>query len=170
MRCPRVLALLVIPAALSGCAGSPAPTANPPDDTLHVTSPDWRSDTALVAPYACTHDGDHGSSPALSWNAGPPGTRYYAVTVVDRDAGGFVHWAALNLPAGTRSLAAGDDGGATELTNGYGYPGYGAPCPPPGSPHRYILTVWALGDRASTLASLPGEELASGEITATFGR
>ena len=170
MRCPRVLALLAIPVVLSGCAGSPAPTANPSDGTLRITSPDWRPNTALVPPYACARDGDPGRSPAVSWQAGPAATRYYAVTVVDVDANGFVHWAALNLPASSSSLAAGDDAGATELTNGYGYPGYGAPCPPPGPPHHYVLTVWALRDKASDLAVLPGNELASGMITATFGR
>jgi Raf kinase inhibitor-like YbhB/YbcL family protein len=61
----------------------------------------------------------------------------------------------VNLPATTTSLARGvgaADGaklppGAQQIKTDFGVPGYGGPCPPPGSkakPHRYIVAVYAL--------------------------
>ncbi|EGD02361.1 YbhB/YbcL-like phospholipid-binding protein, partial [Burkholderia sp. TJI49] len=34
--------------------------------------------------------------------------------------------------------------GASEARNDFGTDGYGGPCPPPGKPHRYVITVYAL--------------------------
>jgi len=52
--------------------------------------------------------------------------------------------------------------GGTEQTNDFGETTYGGPCPPPGSPHRYVFTVEAL-DAA-------GNALASGRLTTTYHR
>jgi phosphatidylethanolamine-binding protein (PEBP) family uncharacterized protein len=52
--------------------------------------------------------------------------------------------------------------GGTEQTNDFGETTYGGPCPPPGSPHRYVFTVEAL-DAA-------GNALASGRLTTTYRR
>jgi Raf kinase inhibitor-like YbhB/YbcL family protein len=78
------------------------------------------------------------------------------VTVFDPDApgaGGFWHWAVLNIPADTTSLAegAGAEGGpqlpsgAAQLKNDAGFRGYVGAAPPPGhGRHRYVVTVYAL--------------------------
>ncbi|HEY4351889.1 MAG TPA: YbhB/YbcL family Raf kinase inhibitor-like protein, partial [Paraburkholderia sp.] len=34
--------------------------------------------------------------------------------------------------------------GAVEARNDFDVDGYGGPCPPPGKPHRYVVTVYAL--------------------------
>jgi Raf kinase inhibitor-like YbhB/YbcL family protein len=45
----------------------------------------------------------------------------------------------------------------------YGKPGYGGPCPPPGKPHRYQFTVFAL-----KTDKLPLDENASGAMVGFY--
>ncbi|PRF19426.1 YbhB/YbcL family Raf kinase inhibitor-like protein [Burkholderia multivorans] len=92
-------------------------------------------------------------SPQLSWRNPPPGTRGYAVTMFDPDAPGrgWWHWAVTGIPRTVTSLPADASAsgflrriGASEARNDFGTDGYGGPCPPPGRPHRYVITVYAL--------------------------
>ncbi len=93
-------------------------------------------------------------SPQLSWEGFPTTTKSFAVTVFDPDAdGGYWHWAVVDLPPDTTSLAAGagaPDGsdlpdGALQLRNSAGEPGYVGAAPPAGSgTHHYEITVTAL--------------------------
>ncbi len=91
------------------------------------------------------------TSPALSWSGAPDGTKSFAVTMLDPmdDTHYFWHWIAFNIPASVTALPPGASGtampeGAVEGVNDYGAKGYGGPCPPRGSTHRYIFNVWAL--------------------------
>lgn len=94
-------------------------------------------------------------SPQLSWENPPAGTQSFAVTMYDKDAptgSGFWHWVMFNIPADVRELKS----GAGDITKGLapkdaiqiktdaGTPGYVGPCPPPGEPHQYLITVFAL--------------------------
>ena len=101
--------------------------------------------------------GCHGQniSPELSWENAPAGTQAFAVTMYDKDAptgSGFWHWVVFNIPAGTTELksGAGDPtkglmpAGAIQSNTDAGAPGYVGPCPPPGTPHEYLITVFAL--------------------------
>lgn len=92
-------------------------------------------------------------SPQLSWSNPPTGTHGYAVTFIDQDAPGrgWWHWAVAGIPATVTSLPVNASAsgflrqiGASEARNDFGIDGYGGPCPPPGKPHRYIVTVHAL--------------------------
>lgn len=92
-------------------------------------------------------------SPQLSWRNPPPGTQGYAITIFDPDAPGhgWWHWAVAGIPASVTSLPADASAsgflrriGASEARNDFGIDGYGGPCPPPGKPHRYVITVYAL--------------------------
>jgi Raf kinase inhibitor-like YbhB/YbcL family protein len=92
-------------------------------------------------------------SPQLSWRNPPDGTRSFAVTIFDPDAPGrgWWHWIAAGIPANVDHLPenASASGvlkklGATEARNDFDTDGYGGPCPPPGKPHRYVITVYAL--------------------------
>jgi Raf kinase inhibitor-like YbhB/YbcL family protein len=131
-------------------------------------------------------------SPQLSWTGAPAGTRSYAVTVFDPDApgaGGYWHWAVVDLPADVTSLPAGagaEDGpqlppGALQLKNDAGFHGYVGAAPPPGhGPHRYLMTVHALDveqsglDRGTSPASLESElsshTLARATLTGIYER
>lgn len=97
-------------------------------------------------------------SPELSWENPPAGTQYYAVTMYDKDAptgSGFWHWVIFNIPAGTSGLKtnAGDPNKnlapkeAVQSVTDFGKAGYGGPCPPPGEPHQYLITVYALKNK-----------------------
>ncbi|HZZ04241.1 YbhB/YbcL family Raf kinase inhibitor-like protein [Paraburkholderia sp.] len=100
-------------------------------------------------------------SPQLTWHDAPAGTRSFAVTVFDPDAPGrgWWHWAVAGIPATVNSLPenASSSGflkklGAVEARNDFDTDGYGGPCPPPGKPHRYVITVYALNTADLRLA------------------
>lgn len=90
-------------------------------------------------------------SPELHWKGAPENTKSYAITVYDPDAptgSGFWHWIAYGISARTTSLKKGwkamPNEGVVESVTDFGATGYGGPCPPPGKPHHYIFTVYAL--------------------------
>jgi Raf kinase inhibitor-like YbhB/YbcL family protein len=103
--------------------------------------------------FGCTGEN---VSPALEWSNPPAGTKSFALMVHDPDAptgSGWWHWVVYNIPADTNSLPAGAgkaDGsglpkGAVQGNTDFGAPGYGGPCPPPGSgAHHYNFTLFAL--------------------------
>jgi Raf kinase inhibitor-like YbhB/YbcL family protein len=130
-------------------------------------------------------------SPELSWKGAPSGTKSFALTAYDPDAptgSGWWHWVVYNIPASTTSLPSGAGDakspklpeGAVQGNTDFGTPGYGGPCPPPGKPHRYIFTVFALDTdkldipQGATAAfvgfNLHGHTLAKASLTAKYGR
>jgi hypothetical protein len=86
-------------------------------------------------------------SPELSWKNVPAGAKSLALVVRDPDApsGDFLHWAVVDIPAGTMGLPSGGKPPAPsrELANDAGTSGYFGPCPPSGR-HRYVFTLYAL--------------------------
>lgn len=131
-------------------------------------------------------------SPELQWTDAPAGTKSFAVTVYDPDAptgSGWWHWVVYNIPPTTMSLpsGAGDaskgllPAGAVQGNTDFGAPGYGGPCPPPGSKvHHYQFTVFALkvdkldvpaGATAAYVGfSVRANMLAKAELTALYKR
>ena len=128
-------------------------------------------------------------SPQLTWRDAPAGTRSFAITMFDQDAPGrgWWHWAVAGIPATVDRLPenASSSGyltklGAVEARNDFETDGYGGPCPPPGKPHRYVLTLTALGidklpvpdDASGALVgfNVGAHSLAKGTITAQYGR
>jgi Raf kinase inhibitor-like YbhB/YbcL family protein len=128
-------------------------------------------------------------SPGLRWTKGPEGTLSYALTAYDPDAptgSGWWHWVVFNIPTNVHSLPKGfsaDDAsiaGLIQSRTDFGKPGYGGPCPPPGAPHHYIFTVYALKVKALDLdanasAAMVGfyinaNKLAESKITALYSR
>jgi Raf kinase inhibitor-like YbhB/YbcL family protein len=162
-------------------------------DPFTLTSPDVKEGATITTKqvfkgFGCTGEN---VSPALAWKGAPAGTKSFAVTLYDPDAptgSGWWHWVVYNLPASTTSLPAGAGDpakklmptGAAQGRTDFGAPGYGGPCPPPGAPHRYIFTLFALKtdkidvpqDATAAMIgfNLSAHKLATATLTAKYGR
>lgn len=103
--------------------------------------------------FGCTGEN---TSPELSWDNAPEGTKSFAITMYDPDAptgSGWWHWVVFDIPNDVNKIAegAGDitkklmpEGTIQSMTN-YGAAGYGGPCPPEDHGiHQYIITIHAL--------------------------
>jgi Raf kinase inhibitor-like protein, YbhB/YbcL family len=159
-----------------------------------LTSPTLTDGGVVPMVHVYNGMGYHGQnhSPALAWNGAPAGTKSFAITCHDPDApspdaprpGGWWHWLAFDIPATTTGLAENASAGAmppgsVQSMTDFGQPGYGGSAPPPGKPHRYIFTVYALkvdklglgaGDTMTKVdAAIRKNALASSSITVKFG-
>jgi Raf kinase inhibitor-like YbhB/YbcL family protein len=165
---------------LSSC-GNKAPLVEGPS-TLELSIPAFAS---LVIPSVYTCDGSD-TSPALSWSQPPANTQSLALTIVDTDTPiGFVHWVLFNIPPQTRELSQGLPKQATlpdgsqQGPNDFDKVGYGGPCPPGGSPHHYVFTLYALDTKLNLPANATRKQLesamkdhilANGQFTAHYQR
>jgi Raf kinase inhibitor-like YbhB/YbcL family protein len=110
---------------------------------LDLTSSAFQDGGPIPAQYTC--DGAD-QTPALSWGEPPQGTKSFALVIDDPHApsGTFRHWGVYDIPSTGRSLG-GTQRIGTEVTNDFGKPGYGGPCPPKGhGPHHYHFKLFAL--------------------------
>lgn len=108
-----------------------------------LTSDAFHDGQPIPAQFTCD-GGDQ--TPTLHWGDPPPGTKSFALVIYDPDApsGTFRHWGVFDIPASARSIGGGQRIG-TEVTNDFGKPGYGGPCPPKGhGPHHYHFKLFAL--------------------------
>ena len=151
---------------------------------LTVSSTVFREGETIPAKYTCQGED---ISPSITWGEPPDGTRSLAIIVDDPDAPGgvFTHWIIFNLPADTRQSPAAVptqpqlDSGARQGKTDFGRVGYGGPCPPPGKPHRYQFTVYALDrtldlaagvSRSQVLEAMQGNILSRGRLTGIYER
>ena len=181
MRTSFALGLVVSLSVLAACRGSATPGQE--KQKLELTSSSF---TAGQIPTKFTCDGSD-TSPTLAWSATPAMTQSFALIVIDPDApsGEFVHWVAYNLPAEKRDLAEGLPkqeqlpDGTRQGINDFGKAGYGGPCPPGKSAHRYVFELYALdtklnlpggATREQVEKALKGHVLARGELTGRYQR
>jgi Raf kinase inhibitor-like YbhB/YbcL family protein len=180
------------PIAAQSTRGTPPPPRSQ-NGRFRVTSPDLESRGRITLAHVFNSMGCTGQniSPTLVWSNVPAGTRSFAVTMYDPDAptgSGWWHWVVYNLPATTTQLQAGAGNsngrslprGTVQGNTDFGTRGYGGPCPPPGAPHHYQFTVFALKvDRIdvpnnATAAmvgfNLNANKLATARLTALYGR
>lgn len=102
-------------------------------------------------PARYSRDGEN-ISPDLAWDDTPTEMESLTLIVDDPDAprGVFTHWVIFNIPGTVNSLPAGvphDDRPANagvQGRNDFGDIGYDGPQPPPGNPHHYRFTLYAL--------------------------
>jgi len=146
---------------------------------MQLTSPAFADGGAIPSQYTC--DGP-GQSPPLAWSGVPTGTASLALRVQDIDtAQKFVHWIIYDIKPSTTSLAAGEvPPGSKQTDNSFGKQGYGGPCPPAGSTHRYVFTLLAMQTELTVSDRVSPDDLwstlersavtARGELTGTYRR
>ncbi len=146
--------------------------------TIPITSMAFKEGEKIPRLYTCD---DQDISLPLAWTNVPTGTVSLALIMDDPDApsGTWVHWVLFNLPANTTSLAQGKEGGGTQGKNDFNRLGYGGPCPPRGSTHRYYIKLYALDQvlgikagvsKAQVEKAMQGHILAQGQLMGRYGR
>ena len=121
-------------------------------------------------------------SPEVVWAGAPTGTHALALTVLDPDAGDFVHWLVFDIAgasSGSLPENVGTGAGAPpQGRNSRGDRGYTGPCPPSGR-HHYVFTLYALDaptgltgtpSRSQLEAAIKGQLLAKTVLTGTYKR
>ncbi len=158
---------------------------------LKLTSGAFNPGDSIPRKY--TGDGDD-VSPALAWNAPPPGTKELALVCDDPDAPTaepWVHWVVYGIPSDVESLPYGipNDPELTEPVvarqgkNSWDQGvtiGYRGPAPPPGKgPHRYYFRIYALdtnlqlppkATKDQLLIAMKGHVLAEGTLLGKYER
>ena len=152
---------------------------------MKITSPAFSEGQPIPATYTCE---GADISPPLEWSDPPNGTVSFVLICDDPDApmGTWVHWVVYGIPGDARSLSENIpstesflDGSLQGNTDFKGRVGYGGPCPPPGKPHRYYFTLYALGSKpdlpagvtkAELLETISNDVLAECNLMGTFQR
>lgn len=139
--------------------------------------------SSIPSKYTC--DGQD-TSPPLSWNDAPSGTKSFALIADDPDApmGTWVHWVVWNVPASASGLGEALDkkaalsDGTKQGVSDFKRPGYGGPCPPSGT-HRYMFKLYALdtvldleqsATKAKLESAMKGHVLGQATLMGTYAR
>jgi Raf kinase inhibitor-like YbhB/YbcL family protein len=165
---------------LAGCKGEQAVPASEGeiDMTITITSTAFKEGDTIPRIYTCD---DQNVSPPLSWSGVPQGSISLVLIMDDPDApsGTFDHWILYNLPPDLTALSQDNHTIGTEGKNGFGRVGYGGPCPPRGSNHRYMIKMYALdtdlvlksgSTKAQVESAIQGHILAQGQLMVRYGR
>ncbi len=191
------LCLPLLALVLWGCprAPAPAPPSLPPPApaaSAPAASADWALTSSAFAagerlPIKYTADGED-VSPPLQWAAPPAGTEELVLICDDPDAprGAFTHWVLYGLPPQVASVPEGiarvaslSEPACRQGLNSAGRVGYVGPAPPPGPPHRYRFTLYALSGKTGLApgasvehvrAALQGKILATTTLEGIYGR
>jgi Raf kinase inhibitor-like YbhB/YbcL family protein len=161
-----------------------SPGASPIAPEITLTSSAFAAGEAIPAAQSC--DGKN-LSPDLAWDSVPPDTQSLALIAEDPDTlfKPFTHWVLYDLPPSTRQLPAGLPSqpfltiGGGQGKNDFKRYGYGGPCPPKGSTHRYVFRLYALdklldlpagATKAEVLEAIEGHVKATGELMGKYTR
>jgi len=143
----------------------------------------FENNTEIPVKYTC--DGAN-LSPPLKWSGAPVETKTYVLIVFDPDAPGglFIHWIIYNIPSEISELKEGipqenivSEG--LQGINDFGYIGYGGPCPPRGSKHRYVFLLFALDKELElnggaglndVINNMRGHIIAYAKLVGVYGR
>jgi Raf kinase inhibitor-like YbhB/YbcL family protein len=179
--------------ALAVTVAFAAPAAAQQPASLTVTSPTLKANE--VVPIDHTADGKN-LSPALNWTGAPAGTKQFALVYDDPDVAfgnppqTFVHWVVYNIPGTAKGLpgelpmdavltAPAEIAGTIQGLSGFKRTGYRGPAPPPGKPHHYTWTVYALDaelkldqglNRNQLLEAIKGHIIGQGSLVAIYER
>jgi Raf kinase inhibitor-like YbhB/YbcL family protein len=110
-------------------------------------------------PIRHTCDGED-TAPALTWTNVPPDAVELAVTLVDLDANGYVHWVLYGIDPSVTSLIENEQPPpGYEWVNSAGVFSWSGPCPPVGEQHLYQFTVHALNQQLEVADDAPATEV-----------
>ena len=178
-----IIAVIIVFAATAAAAQTPA--------TITVTSPTLKANETV--PVDHTADGKN-YSPALTWSGAPANTKQFALVYDDPDVvfGGqtFVHWVVYKIPGTAKGLPAElpmdavltsppEISGTIQGLSGFKRTGYRGPAPPPGKPHHYTWTVYALDaelplepglNRNQLMEAIKGHIIGQGSLVAIYER
>lgn len=149
---------------------------------LTLLSTSFTNDARIPTRMAAKPCGGENRSPELHWSGAPHAAKSLAIVMHDPDApraGGFTHWVLYDLAPMSTSLP---EGATLEPSstgvNDTGATGYFGPCPPPGKPHHYHITLYALDvahvgaarplSEAELLARIKGHVVAEATLTGLF--
>ncbi len=173
------LAVIGVLLLLAGCQGSTTPATEGGNEmSITMTSNAFKEGEKIPRLYTCD---DQNVSLPLAWTRIPTNTVSLALIMDDPDApaGTWVHWVLYNLPPKLSGLEQGKNGGGVEGKNDFGKTGYGGPCPPRGSTHRYFVRLYALdkmlelktgASKAQVESAMGGHILAQGQLMGRYGR
>ena len=179
-----VAALVILAVSASGgCHRAASTVIAKGEVSMELTSSSFQN-SRIPRQFTC--DGAD-ASPHLAWTAPPPATKSLALLVTDPDApaGTWVHCVLYDLPPTARELSIGVQkaqflgDGSRQGRNDFGKIGYGGPCPPPGTNHRYFFRLYALDTQLNLSpgatqdqleTAMHGHILAQGELVARYGR
>jgi len=158
-------------------------TAPQQQASMNIESSAFAQGKPIPQKYTCE---GADNSPELRWTNAPAGTKSFALIVDDPDApaGIWVHWVLYNIPPGMHELSQGVPKTETTSTgrqgvNDFTKIGYGGPCPPPGTPHRYFFKLYALDTQLSVKSratkkdveeAVQGHVLGTTELIGTYQR
>jgi len=160
-------------------------TEEEPEVEWQLTSTAFGNGERIPVKY--TGDGED-ISPPLQWGEPPEGTVELALICDDPDApmGTWNHWIVYGLSPEVKSLKEGiptpDSAAEPALKQGvtsFRRTGYGGPSPPPGKPHRYQFTLYALSEKLDlapgaskqdVLTAMKGKVLAKTMLEGIYSR
>jgi Raf kinase inhibitor-like YbhB/YbcL family protein len=175
---PWIFVLAGMLLVFSGCQAGTQEMEDEATMAIRVTSTAFADGETIPVKFTC--DGEN-LSPPLTWTEVPQGTQSLVIIADDPDApmGTFVHWVLYDLPTDQASLPEGVQGMGSQGVNGFRKSGYGGPCPPRGSTHRYYFKLYALdkglglkagATKAEVEKAMQGHILAQGQLMGRFGR
>jgi Raf kinase inhibitor-like YbhB/YbcL family protein len=187
MRIRQGIIALAATVVISGPAWAQTPA------TITVSSPTLKANETV--PVDHTADGKN-YSPAINWSGAPANTKQFALIYDDPDVAfgnppqTFVHWVVYKIPGTARGLPAElpmdavltappEIAGTIQGLSGFKRTGYRGPAPPPGKPHHYTWTVYALDaelplepglNRNQLLEAMKGHIIGQGSLVAIYER
>ena len=177
-----IILIALMPLACSRNSKPTSPTTQVPAWEMELTSAAFLEGQAIPDRYTC--DGED-ASPPLRWYGAPKSAKSFALICDDLDAPGgtWVHWVIFNIPATAVEVGepgtAGIPAEAVQGINDFARVGYGGPCPPSGTPHRYFFTVYAVNmelqlkegaSKKDVIAAMQGHIVGEGHLTGVYLR
>jgi len=159
---------------------APPAMADKADAQMELHTRAFQNKMVLPTLYTCDNKN---LSPDLTWTNTPADTVSFAVVLSDLDApnGTFYHWILYNIPTSMNGLSEGCPvpKGATIGKNNFDKDNYSGPCPPKGSMHHYVFTLYALNSKLNISPNAAPQEMmnairdhiiSQAELTVTYSR